>query len=83
MLLWWQNVITAERRTTLPISVPSLVMMNDARRLVMHEQRPRKTQEVEVVAAAVVKVYVELVVMVILVSVLLGINQRAPTLALR
>jgi hypothetical protein len=37
-------------------------MMNDARRLVMHGQRPRKLQEVEVVAAAaVVEVDVEVV----------------------
>jgi hypothetical protein len=69
--------------TTSPTSVPSLVMMNDARQLAMHERRLRRTQVVEVVEAAAVEVDVEPEVVVILMSVLLGRKQRAPTLVLR
>jgi hypothetical protein len=60
-------------------------MMNDARRLVMHEQRLRRLQEEEVEAARVVEVDVEVVLVVVILmagNVLLGIMPRAPTPAL-
>jgi hypothetical protein len=47
-------------------------MMNNARQLAVHERRLRRTLVVEVVEAAVVEVDVELEVVVILMSVLLG-----------
>jgi hypothetical protein len=64
-------------------------MMNDARQLAMHEIRLRRTYVVEVVEAAVVEaavveaaaveVDVEMEVVVLRMSVLLGRKQRAPT----
>jgi hypothetical protein len=78
------NVIIVVPLTTLPTSALSLVMMNDARQLAMHEIRLMRTYVVEVVEAVVVEaaaveVDVEMGVVVILMSVLLGRNQRAPT----
>jgi hypothetical protein len=78
------NVIIVVPLTTSPTSALSLVMMNDARQLAMHEKRLRRTYVVEVVEAAVVEavaveVDVEMEVVVLRMSVLLGRKQRAPT----